>query len=78
VITQLVFATLAFPAVRVPPSREVSKGDPVSPSTFYTQINFTRTIEQILGITPMNQNDLVASPISEIFIDNPPVKNFLP
>ncbi len=47
-------------------------------SIFYTQVNFTRTIEQILGITPMNQNDLVASPMSEIFIDNPPVKNFLP
>ncbi len=26
----------------------------------------------------MNQNDLVASPMSEIFIDNPPVNNFLP
>ncbi len=47
-------------------------------STFYTQVNFTRTIEQILGIAPMNQNDLVASPVSEIFIDNPPVNNFLP
>jgi len=50
----------------------------VADSTFYTQVNFTRTIEQILGITPMNQNDLVASPLSEIFIDNPPVNNFLP
>ena len=50
----------------------------VADSTFYTQVNFTRTIEQILGITPMNQNDLVASPAREIFIDNPPVKNFLP
>ncbi len=27
--------------------------------TFYTQVNMTRTIEQILGITPMNQFDLV-------------------
>jgi YVTN family beta-propeller protein len=50
----------------------------VADSTFYTQVNFTRTIEQILGIKPMNQNDLVASPMSEIFIDNPPVNNFLP
>jgi YVTN family beta-propeller protein len=50
----------------------------VADSTFYTQVNFTRTIEQILGITPMNQNDLVASPASEIFIDNPPANNFLP
>jgi hypothetical protein len=50
----------------------------VADSTFYTQVNFTRTIEQILGISPMNQNDLVASPISEIFIDKPPLNNFLP
>jgi len=47
-------------------------------STFYTQVNFTRTIEQILGIKPMNQNDLIASPLREIFIDNPSVNNFLP
>jgi YVTN family beta-propeller protein len=47
-------------------------------STFYTQVSFTRTIEQILGIKPMNQNDLTASPLREIFIDNPPVNNFLP
>lgn len=50
----------------------------VADSVFYTQVNFTRTIEQILGITPMNQNDLVATPMSEMFIDNPPVRNFLP
>jgi YVTN family beta-propeller protein len=47
-------------------------------STFYTQVNMTRTIEQILGLTPMNQFDLVASPMSEIFIDNPPAANFKP
>jgi YVTN family beta-propeller protein len=47
-------------------------------STFYTQVNMTRTIEQILSITPMNQFDLVASPMSEIFIDHPPAENFLP
>ena len=47
-------------------------------STFYTQVNMTRTIEQILGLTPMNQFDLTASPMSEIFIDNPPASNFLP
>ncbi len=46
--------------------------------TFYTQVNFTRTIEQILGLTPMNQNDLVASPMYEIFVNNPPKVNFLP
>ncbi|HEY2472418.1 MAG TPA: hypothetical protein VGI45_31825 [Terracidiphilus sp.] len=47
-------------------------------STFYTQVNMTRTIEQILGLTPMNQFDLVASPMKEIFIENPPAANFLP
>jgi YVTN family beta-propeller protein len=47
-------------------------------STFYTQVNMTRTIEQILGLTPMNQNDLVASPMRTAFIDNPPAENFLP
>ena len=47
-------------------------------STFYTQVNMTRTIEQILGLKPMNQFDLTASPMSEIFIDNPPADNFKP
>jgi YVTN family beta-propeller protein len=47
-------------------------------STFYTQVNMTRTIEQILGITPMNQFDLVASPMRTLFVDNPPANNFLP
>ncbi|MGB8031135.1 MAG: hypothetical protein WCF30_15900 [Terracidiphilus sp.] len=47
-------------------------------STFYTQVNLTRTIEQILGLTPMNQNDLVASPMKTLFVDNPPKDNFLP
>ncbi|WP_204101413.1 alkaline phosphatase family protein [Occallatibacter savannae] len=50
----------------------------VADSTFYTQVSMTRTIEQILGITPMNQNDLVASPMKDLFVENPPVKNFLP
>ena len=31
--------------------------------TYYTQVNMTRTIEQILGLPPMNQFDLVASPM---------------
>jgi YVTN family beta-propeller protein len=47
-------------------------------STFYTQVNLTRTIEQILGLKPMNQNDLVASPMKTLFVDNPPLDNFLP
>jgi hypothetical protein len=47
-------------------------------STFYTQVNMTRTIEQILGLKPMNQNDLVASPMRTLFVDHPPAVNFLP
>ncbi len=35
--------------------------------TYYTQINMTRTIEQILGLPPMNQYDLVASPMTTAF-----------
>ena len=30
----------------------------------------TRTIEQILGLPPMNQFDLVASPMSDVFVTN--------
>jgi hypothetical protein len=47
-------------------------------STFYTQVNMTRTIEQILGLTPMNQFDLVASPMRMLFVDDPPAVNLLP
>jgi YVTN family beta-propeller protein len=50
----------------------------VAYSTFYTQVNMTRTIEQILGITPMNQFDLVASPMKTLFVDTPPAENFAP
>jgi len=53
-------------------------GDAYEDSTFYTQVNMTRTIEQILGIKPMNQNDLVASPMATLFLDNPPANNFRP
>jgi len=47
-------------------------------STFYTQVNVTRTIEQILGLKPMNQFDLVASPMRTLFVNNPPAHYFLP
>jgi YVTN family beta-propeller protein len=46
--------------------------------TYYTQVNMTRTIEQILGLTPMNQFDLVASPMRPDFTNNPPQANFQP
>jgi YVTN family beta-propeller protein len=47
-------------------------------SHYYSQVNMTRTIEQILGLTPMNQNDLVASPMRTIFVDTPSADNFKP
>jgi hypothetical protein len=47
--------------------------------TYYTQVNMTRTIEQILGLPPMNQFDLVASPMRTEFIKGtPPAANFEP
>ena len=47
--------------------------------TYYTQVNMTRTIEQILGLPPMNQFDLVASPMRTAFVKGtPPANNFLP
>jgi YVTN family beta-propeller protein len=47
-------------------------------STYYTQTNMTRTIEQILGLPPMNQFDLVASPMRTSFVDNASGANFAP
>ncbi len=47
--------------------------------TYYTQVNMTRTIEQILGLPPMNQFDLVASPMGTDFVKGtPPKENFEP
>ena len=47
--------------------------------TYYTQVNMTRTIEQILGLPPMNQFDLVASPMRTAFVKGtPPKDNFKP
>ena len=47
--------------------------------TYYTQVNMTRTIEQILGLPPMNQFDLVASPMRTAFVDGEPsTENFKP
>ena len=47
--------------------------------TYYTQVNMTRTIEQILGLPPMNQFDLVASPMRTAFVKgDAPAANFKP
>jgi len=53
-------------------------------STYYSQINMVRTIENILGLSPMNQLDLTAEPMSDCFTDKPDftpynaVKNNIP
>jgi phospholipase C len=39
--------------------------------TYFSQVNMTRTIEQILGLPPMNQFDLVASPMFNLFTNTP-------
>ena len=36
-------------------------------STYYSQINMVRTMENILGIPPMNQLDLAAEPMTDCF-----------
>ena len=66
------------PYVRQQVKQDGSGAGVTEDSTFYTQVNMTRTIEQILGLPPMNQFDLTASPMTEIFIDNPPAANFRP
>lgn len=45
-------------------------------SHYYTQITMIRTIEQILGITPMNQKDSAASPMRAAFTQNPDLTPF--
>jgi hypothetical protein len=40
-------------------------------STTYSQVNMVRTIEQILGLPPMNQHDLSAEPMRSAFTDKP-------
>ena len=40
-------------------------------STYYSQINMVRTMENILGIPPMNQFDLSAEPMTECFTESP-------
>jgi YVTN family beta-propeller protein len=44
-------------------------------SHYYSQITMVRTIEQILGIHPMNQLDSAATPMTTAFTDKP---NFAP
>ena len=39
--------------------------------TYYTQVDVLRTVEQILGLPPMNQMDLAANPMREAFTNTP-------
>ncbi|MGW5670343.1 alkaline phosphatase family protein [Micromonospora sp. NPDC003776] len=45
-------------------------------SHYYTQITMIRTIEQILGIHPMNQKDSAASPMRAAFTQHPDLTPF--
>jgi YVTN family beta-propeller protein len=45
-------------------------------STFYTQIDMVRTIEQILMLPPMNQFDMAAAPMTDAFTDYPDFEPF--
>ena len=47
-------------------------------SRYYTQIDFIRTMEQILGLPPMNQMDLAVSPtaMKHAFTDKPDLRPF--
>jgi hypothetical protein len=40
-------------------------------STPYNTINFLRTIEEVLGLPPMNLNDALAKPMADIFNTTP-------
>jgi YVTN family beta-propeller protein len=44
--------------------------------TYYTQINMVRTIEELLGLPPMNQHDLLASAMTNAFEDSADLKTF--
>ena len=45
-------------------------------STYYTQLNVVKTIEQILGLAPMNQMDRAAQPMFDAFTNRPNYRPF--
>jgi DNA-binding beta-propeller fold protein YncE len=47
-------------------------------STQYNTINFVRTIEEVLGLPPMNLNDALAQPMADIFNATPSTWSFTP
>lgn len=48
-----------------------AKRDGFVDSTYFTQLDVLRTIEQILGLPPMNHMDLAAQPMFSAFTDTP-------
>jgi DNA-binding beta-propeller fold protein YncE len=42
-------------------------GQPLVDSTFYTTVSMVRTMEELLGLPPMNNNDAFAPPIASLF-----------
>lgn len=52
----------------------------ITDSHYWTVINMVRSIEQILGLPAMNQNDAAAQPMSELFTKHPDFKpyNYIP
>jgi YVTN family beta-propeller protein len=44
--------------------------------SYYTQVDALRTIEQILGLPPMNQMDAAATPMRSLFADKPNMSTF--
>ncbi|MFZ0929273.1 MAG: hypothetical protein WAN11_11770, partial [Syntrophobacteraceae bacterium] len=55
------------------PALVISKYSPGSPGNpfvdhgFYTTVNMVRTMEELLGLPPMNNNDAVAAPMAPLF-----------
>jgi hypothetical protein len=45
-------------------------------STSYNTLNFLRTMEEVLGLSPMNLNDELATPMSDIFNTTPSAWSF--
>ncbi len=45
-------------------------------STHYNTVNFLRTIEEVLGLPPMNLNDALARPMADIFNTTPSAWSF--
>ena len=45
-------------------------------STEYNTVDFLRTIEEVLGLPPMNLNDALARPMADVFVTEPAAWSF--